>query len=162
MRTQIHQPTPERIKRLDELGFVWDVLEYQWEEGFKYLVAYKEEFGDCCVKLKPLYHDYKLGAWVIRQRSNQCKLTSERFKRLDELGVVWDPLKSQWEQGFKNLVAYKKEFGDCSISQSSQYLGYRLGQWVRVQRSNKNKLTRERFNRLDALGLKWNHFDQST
>ena len=32
---------------------------------------------------------------------------------------------------------------------------YKLGQWVYRQRSSKDKLTLERINRLDALGLLW-------
>ena len=65
------------------------MLEYQWEEGFKYLVAYQKEFGDCLVQYKYQYQGYGLGTWVSKQRSRKDKLSLERVKRLDALGFVW-------------------------------------------------------------------------
>src|SRR5260370_25199642 len=39
----------ERMQRLDELGFDWDPYETDWEEGFRYLMIYKEREGHCSV-----------------------------------------------------------------------------------------------------------------
>ena len=61
----------------------------KWEEGFKLLVAYKKEFGDCLVQAKSLYCDYKLGSWVGIQRYKKENLTSEQIICLDALGFVW-------------------------------------------------------------------------
>jgi len=81
---------PKR-ERLDELGFVWDVKEYKWEEGFNNLVQYKEEHGDC---LGPTYFKtkdgYPLGTWVDSQRQGKEDWPEERIKRLDALGFVWN------------------------------------------------------------------------
>ena len=60
-----------------------------WEEGFNYLAAYKEEFGDCLVKGGQKYGDYNLGNWVRFQLISQDQLAPERVKRLDDLGFVW-------------------------------------------------------------------------
>ena len=54
---------------------------------------------------------------------------------------IWDMKKHQWEEGFKNLVAYKKEFGDCLVEATLQYNNQTLGSWVTTQRKRKNKLT---------------------
>ena len=92
------QLSQEQIKRLNDLGFVWDVFEYQWEEGFKHLVAYQKEFGDCLVKSVCVYQKYNLGAWVIYQRKRKDKLSLEKVKRLDALGFVW---KRNWPSTFQ-------------------------------------------------------------
>ena len=71
------------------MGFVWDILTEQWEEGFSKLQQFKEREGNCKVPDKYKEGDFRLGSWVERQRSNQDKLTPERIKRLNALGFVW-------------------------------------------------------------------------
>jgi hypothetical protein len=39
----------ERRRRLDELEFLWDAQDADWEEGFSHLKQYKERVGDCRV-----------------------------------------------------------------------------------------------------------------
>ncbi|NIN00080.1 MAG: hypothetical protein GTO24_19010, partial [candidate division Zixibacteria bacterium] len=39
----------DRIRRLDEIGFIWDPAEIYWEEMFSALVEYKKAHGDCRV-----------------------------------------------------------------------------------------------------------------
>lgn len=43
--------TAERIKRLEEIDFEWDVVQKQvsWEDRFAQIVEYKEKHGDTCV-----------------------------------------------------------------------------------------------------------------
>ena len=83
---------PDQVTRLDELGFVWDAREADWETHFNVLVAYKEEFRDCW--LEPinadLRHPYNtLADWVSKVRSQKDRLTPEEVTRLDEIGFVW-------------------------------------------------------------------------
>ena len=85
---------PERILRLDELGFVWDPLTAQWQEGFVALKAYKEEHKDCLVpKGFKTGEGFMLGGWVSHQRRGREKLTTDRLKRLDEVGFAWQAKK---------------------------------------------------------------------
>ena len=42
-----------------------------------------------------------------------------------------------WEDGFKYLVNYKKEFGDCLVTSSFQSNVYRLGGWISSQWAQK-------------------------
>ena len=147
--------TPERIKRLNDLGFVWDPLTQQWERHFKALAGYKAEFGDCLVPQTFVYEGIQLGTWVANQRSKKETLTPERIQRLNDLGFVWDALTQQWEEHFKALVAYKAEFGDCLVPKTLIYRGLNLGSWVNTLRSVKDKLTPERRQRLNDLGFVW-------
>jgi DNA-binding TFAR19-related protein (PDSD5 family) len=147
--------TPERIKRLNDLGFVWDPLTQQWERHFKALAGYKAEFGDCLVPQTFVYEGIQLGTWVANQRSKKETLTPERIQRLNDLGFVWDALTQQWEEHFKALVAYKAEFGDCLVPKTFVYRGLQLGRWVSIQRRAQDKLIRERRQRLNDLGFVW-------
>ena len=48
-RQRKDQLSEVRIKSLDDIGFIWDLLFEQREEGFSYLVKFKEREGHCKV-----------------------------------------------------------------------------------------------------------------
>ncbi len=82
-RTAREQLSQERIKRLNALGFVWDVSELKWEEGFGHLQAYVEQEGNARPPSTYKTEDgYSLGAWVSTQRTAREQLSQERIKRL--------------------------------------------------------------------------------
>jgi len=145
----------ERVKRLDEIGFVWDAREQMWEECFAKLVAYKEEHGNCRV---PARHANKqLATWVNSQRTNKRtgRLAKERFERLDEIGFVWEPDEQSWEERFMELVAYKQEHVDCRVP--AGYANKQLAMWVSNQRALKLKgqLDPEKIKRLEEISFDW-------
>jgi len=145
-----------RRERLDELGFVWDPPhEAGWEEGVRYLKMYKEREGHCRVPRSHEEDGYRLGGWVSKQRHRKQSLPKERRRRLDELGFVWDMLDAAWQEGLHYLALYKKRTGHCRVPQLHKEGGYRLGQWVGVQRTNKAALSEERRQELSELGFVW-------
>ena len=148
---------PDQEARLSALGFVWDPFSEKWEKGFAHLQKYKEENGDCLVNYGHVTPDgFKLGGWVQKQRQKRKNMSATRLERLDALGFVWDVLTSQWEEGFAYLQRYKEEFGDCHVSQSHLTPdGFKLGAWLARQRQNRDKMSVDRRERLDALGMIW-------
>ncbi|MDH4328177.1 MAG: helicase associated domain-containing protein, partial [Nitrospira sp.] len=80
-----------RRQRLDTLGFVWDPLAAQWEEGFRFLSIFRQREGHC--RVPGTYRDpasgFRLGVWVGVQRAAQDKLSPHRRERLNALGFVW-------------------------------------------------------------------------
>ncbi len=153
--------TPERVQRLDDLGFAWDQLALNWELGFSYLKAYKEDNGDVLVPQRARYKDYPLGSWVSSQRTIKSKMSPERVQRLDDLGFVWDQLAYTWEQGIALLETYKNQYGNCLVPQTLIYSDFELGNWVSRQRQYRMRLSEEEVQRLDSLGFCWNiHSEQ--
>ena len=80
----------DKIKRLDELGFVWGADQQFWEDRYQELTTYRQEHGDCSVPYN--WGNKQLAAWVRNQRTLKKggKLYADKIKRLDELGFVWD------------------------------------------------------------------------
>ena len=150
---------PERERRLEGLGFVWSVLDEQWEDMFRQLEEFKKEHGHCRVP-----HQYKknpqLGMWVMSQRMAKAeeKLIPERERRLDDLGFVWSVLDDEkWEEMFRQLEEFKKEHGHCSVP-TVYKKNPKLGMWVmsqRAQAKQKGNLAPERERRLEGLGFVW-------
>ena len=155
LRHKLETMPIERRQRLDELGFVWDPFESDWEQGFSYLKMYKDREGHCRVPFKHKEGEYRLGGWVDRQRQYRAAIPIERRQRLDELGFVWDPFKSDWEQGFSYLKMYKDREGHCRVPFKHKEGEYRLGGWVDTQRQNRQTMPADRQQRLDELGFVW-------
>jgi len=149
----------ERRKRLDKLGFVWGVREAAWEEGFYHLKLYQDRVGHCNVPVSHKENGFALGQWVINQRARKDNLTEERRRRLDKIGFVWDPFEQDFEEGLAELKLFKDRVGHCNVKQNHiTENGFQLGRWLSNQRTkkNKNKLSPERRQRLEELGVVWN------
>jgi uncharacterized protein YebE (UPF0316 family) len=146
---------PERRQRLEALGFVWDVLTVQWEEGFGYLHCFHQREGHCCVPNKHNEDGYPLGRWVGTQRVTKGTMLPERRQRLEALGFVWDPFAVQWEEGFGYLQSFHQREGHCRVPKRHREQNYQLGEWVAKQRQDKDDMSPDRRKRLDALGFVW-------
>ena len=144
----------ERQYRLKNLpGWTWDTVAEKWEVGFRRLVDYVEHNGHACVPMPFIVDGYKLGQWVANQRIKQANgtLDASRQSRLRQLpGWTWDPLADKWEEGFRRLLEYIRSYEHTNVPAKETYEGYRLGQWVTVQRQGyrSGKLDKERQQRL--------------
>jgi superfamily II DNA or RNA helicase len=154
-RTEQDRMSPERKAMLNSLpGWSWDPRGDKWEQGFCYLAEFVEREGHAKVKDEFKTTDgFQLGVWVGSQRSKRNRLLPERRVRLEALpGWVWNAIDAQWEDGFRCLAAFADREGHCRVSSSFRTAeGYRLGQWVRVQRERRERLSPERKSRLEAL-----------
>lgn len=96
---------------------------------------------------------YRLGQWLQVQRSTWTSLTLDRKERLESLpGWVLDVIAEKWETGFRHVRHYVESEGHCKIPKkflSSD--GYRVGQWLQVQRSTWSSLAPDRKDRLREL-----------
>jgi superfamily II DNA or RNA helicase len=157
LRTNHDRLTPERLKLLDDLGFDWDPLATRWNEGYEHLKAYRKREGHIRVhNMLKTDGGYRLGGWVITQRTNHDRLTPERRKLLDDLGFDWDRYTTQWNEGYEHLKAYRKREGHIRVlAMLKTDSGYALGNWFKHQRKTRDQLTPERFKLLDDLGFDW-------
>jgi ferredoxin-thioredoxin reductase catalytic subunit len=54
----------DRVRRLESIGFAWDLIEDAFEEGFKETLKYKEKFGNPNAPTRyKTPEGFKLGAW---------------------------------------------------------------------------------------------------
>lgn len=145
----------ERLKRLNDLGFVWDALDSKWESGIARLSEFRTREGHCRVPVRHQENGFLLGRWVNHYRRQKDKLPKERIRLLDDLGVVWDPFSQQWEEAFTNLETFRRREGHCAVPAVHTESGMALGAWVQGQRANKENLTPDRKSRLEAIGFVW-------
>ena len=74
-----------KIAALDELGFIWDMETYKFQQIVDRLKAFYDEFGHFDV---PRKYNHQLSLWVANIRSRGIK-GEERKRILDEIGFEW-------------------------------------------------------------------------
>jgi hypothetical protein len=157
-----------------------------FDERFKDLMAFKAEFGHCNVpktrSKKSRNNKYlSLGQWCgdVRQSyitieqgkiPNQFKLSKADIKLLENAGFEWSrgQKKCTFDERFKDLMAFKAEFGHCNVPQTRSRTNkyYSLRVWrTHVRQSYKsikeggipkyNKLSKADIQRLENVGFEW-------
>ncbi len=157
---------PDRIQKLDELGMIWDVLDYYWERNYAAACRYYLEHRNLDVPSGYVAKDgIRLGAWICRLRALRAGTakgtppTEEQVRRLDAIGMVWSDLaETKWEKGFQAADAYAKEHGNLRVPAGYRSeTGYPLGAWMQQQRRQykKGRLSEDRICRLDTVCESW-------
>lgn len=109
-----------------------------------------------------------LGMWMLAQRRVYAgkiygKLSQEQIVRLESIGMRWENRNDQkfW-QGYAALEAYCRNYGNADVSnnyvaEEGAGKGFALGKWVSNTRTayKAGRLTEERKNALDAIGMIW-------
>ncbi len=147
----------ERIRKLEEVGFKWNfnIEDESFEKGFNETLTYKEQFGNANARIShKTTEGYTLGRWQSKRRQayKNGKLSPGKIKRLEEIGFIFKPHDESFENGFRQTLKYKEDFGDPNAPDSCK-----LGKWQGKQRQSykKGKLSPERIKRLEEIGFKW-------
>ncbi|KAL7528498.1 hypothetical protein ACHAWF_002586 [Thalassiosira exigua] len=146
--------TAARVKKLDGIGFVWDVREKQFEQKLGQLRIFKEMNGH----IDPRYMDGSMALWVRKWEQQYRKysdasdtstdeetlsgiLSESRRIALESIGfsrkMFDEPRKKSitnpratWDERYQELKDYKAEHGHCVVPKNYGP----LGSWVRAQR----------------------------
>ena len=153
--------SPERIRRLEEIGFKWEILEEQFEKGFQETLLYKETSGHPnALAIYKTPEGFPLGNWQSDQRGNykKGKLSTERIKQLEDIGFKWEILEDKFEKGFQETLIHKKTTGNPNVQMRYKTdAGYQLGYWQGTQRQSykKGDLSSDRIRHLEEIGFTW-------
>ncbi len=119
----------ERVDRLNRLGFVWDVHEWQWNRTFHELLDYKKEHNTTNV---PMSYG-GLGLWVFNQRAHYnsyrkgkpSHMTPSRLEKLKSIGFEFDlgrkllsAADERWQSRLNELKQYREQFGTLRVQKS--------------------------------------------
>ncbi len=141
--------TSEQKRKLEGLGFVWNVRNTKFEMLCEELREYKREHGDLLV---PFSYP-KLGPKVKHIRNGETVLSQEQKDVLTEMGFVWKARQRDYnfDDFYQKLLEFKAEHGHLLIPQSC-----RLGRQVGSVRRGIIKTTDEQKAMLNKIGFVWN------
>ena len=161
--TIVGKLTENQIQKLDDIGMIWDSLDYFWEQNFKLAKEYYLTYGNLDIPTNYKSKDGKhLGNWMLRQRQlyKSNSLTDEQIKKLDSIGMDWmDRVDRVWENGFIEAKNYSEEYGNLSVPKNYRSnTDFPLGIWIQRQRGlyKNNKISENRIKRLTEIGMNWN------
>ena len=153
----------EKIDLLEKIGMIWDPAEMTWIETFKIAKQYYEENKNLNIPDVFFYKNVSLGSWIQTQRYNynQGTLTDSQIKRLNEIGMEWDPIRSQkyiWDKNYNTISEFYKKYKHLYIP--INYIskdGVNIGVWLYDQKLKyaKNELNEYRKAKLDKLDKSW-------
>jgi hypothetical protein len=162
--------SPERIRRLDEVGFVWQRENPRREKHLQALIEFKRRHGHFDVPSR-WPENPSLAIWTANQRKFYAQgcLPPGRQAQFEAIGFNWQRatvsragFDARWERMFAALVAFKEQHGHCHVGESA--FGddpdgsiAALVHWVGYQRTvrRQGKLAPEHLRRLDELGFDW-------
>lgn len=152
-KLMIGRLTDDRIRRLEELGFVWSLRD-DWHKHYEELKEYRASHGNCNVPAR-YAANRRLGMWVSAQRQQfkmmhqlssdpanarpSATLTPERIELLNQIGFTWtirsrDSFGASWYQRLEELRAFKAKNGHTLVP--ARYADSpELGIWVGTQRT---------------------------
>ncbi|MEI6122392.1 MAG: helicase associated domain-containing protein [Bacteroidota bacterium] len=153
--------SPEQIKKLDDLEFVWEILvgkqDLTWEKWFQ---QYRSFLKNNPTGIPPYKINGKtnfLNVWYVKQCQGKKLLSENQINRLNEVGFVWQ-IKNKiekWDSMFCKFVEYKesKDAGKPTFLTPAQ--PKKIQDWCSTQRTNKTKLTAEQIKKLNDAGFSW-------
>mmetsp|Transcript_27126 Transcript_27126/g.64854 ORF Transcript_27126/g.64854 Transcript_27126/m.64854 type:complete len:102 (+) Transcript_27126:1101-1406(+) len=88
--------TSERVKLLEDIGFIWDSHASTWEDRLNELKEYAAVHGNCNVP-SSYSGNPKLATWIkcqrrqykLLQEGRTSNMTLERMKELEKIGFKW-------------------------------------------------------------------------
>lgn len=161
--------TEEKVRKLNEIGMIWDARDQSWNNALAELQTYFNEHGNLDIKARYETPDgFKLGRWVcnlrtkVRTKGLDQALTPEQQQQLAELGMIWDRNSEKWEDYFEVAENYYKTHGNLDVM--TKYVtenGLPLGRWlseISHQACGENQdqisLSEEQLKRLRSIGFR--------
>jgi superfamily II DNA or RNA helicase len=147
----------EQLKRLEHLGFVWNVLDKRWNEGLAMLQSFRRENGNQRITKSTVHKQFPLGKWLNIRRNQRRSLSKAQIKQLDELGMDWDPFETLFLEGLEVYKKYIRRTGSPDVAKNHVEEGYPLGSWLNTNRVQKKqgKLSVSRIKALNSCGMRW-------
>eukprot|EP00986_Skeletonema_menzelii_P011612 scaffold6046_cov158-Skeletonema_menzelii.AAC.16 len=151
--------TEERVRLLNDLGFVWSRRSNTWNESFQRLSKWKEDHGNCNITDESDDPELvALNKWIADQRmhykrqvcedEDNCtddaakqkgkrkvpRLSAEKIAKLKSIGFEFDSRDAKWMQRLDELFKYKQDHGDFIVP-SNYPDNPTLSNWVASQRA---------------------------
>ncbi len=139
----------EREKLLQELDFVWDTKEFEWNQKLEQLKEFYNEFGHFEIKQNDKGYE-GLYYWLYKIRKDG--VTPDKKAKLEEIGYEFIEYKPEnWFEMFSKLAKHKEATGNFDFEDSEN----EIAKWLSHQKIliSRAELPKNKINILAAIGL---------
>lgn len=151
----------ERIELLENIGMVWNIIDYQWNTMYEQAKAYYEQYGSLSIPDEREIEYKQLRTWIQEQKlkyniEDRPNLSKEQIEQLEAIGIVWNVNQASYDNMYKQAKEYFEEHGDLLIPRTEEYKT--LSNWVKTQRrkyKSEEGLSQEEIESLEAIGMVW-------
>jgi hypothetical protein len=93
----------------------------------------------------------------VKIKKDDGKLDDADIEYFESIGIKWTSYAPKsWEESYAYAVIFYEEYGHLNIPTSYKTSdSYDLGNWIYLQRKNKNSLSPERVQLLDSIEMIW-------
>ncbi len=156
--------TQAKTEALDQIaGWTWDAFDAAWWANYELLDEVTQQLGTSKISAKFIYKDAKLGQWVswTRKKYSNSELTPDQVHALNQLpGWTWDVLESAWNEIFAAVAEISQVRDLFTVEKREVYKDLKVGQWIGVQRRNRETMSEDRKKLLESLrGWHWDALD---
>lgn len=148
-----------RVNKLNDINFIWDVDEYQWEKQYQQVLEYYKINKNFDIKLSD--STKSIVKWMQTQRLDykNNKIKPHRKDKLDKINFIWNTRENLWINQYNQLLNFKLKNGHCNVKVSSN--DKKLYKWIISQRLSKKegKLDNYKIKLLNDIGFIWNSRD---
>lgn len=142
--------TIERIKQVNDLGFIWE-RESKYLKFYNHALLYKEKYGHMNMKTKDKINGYSIGYVYndLIKKYNKGELTEKQINELKSIGV--DITAGKFEKQFQykmNLARQAVGEGVVLSKRNNKYKNVNLYDWYLT---NKDKFTEDELEILKCL-----------
>jgi len=156
----------ERIKKLESVGLVWDILGTAWDQSFRDYRNYKKKYNREPSSESKDESEKFLGLWAGHQRQDYKKkraITQDRIDKLNSIDFAWDLRETSWQQAFNEYREFKQKHGQepsREVKNESQRL---IASWASDQRKRykQKKVSQDRIAKLNSIGFIWDQLESS-
>jgi hypothetical protein len=144
-----------RYDKLISVDFDFDPNVTIFEQHFADFLKFKEKYGHTLIP-RDCTEFPGLSSWVHHIREKSCREDWKR--RLDKEGFVWKAIDEFWQNKFRELVEYKRSYGNFKIyykNEKSQKLLIWANRIRVAKRRNTPSLSEEQIQLLDSIGFDW-------
>ena len=157
----------DRVDKLNEIGFPWDIRESNWLAAFSDLEELTQLLGHFPKKSEFKGANEYLSAWLNTQRMayRNGSLEQEKAQKLISLGCKMKiNSTSSWDERFEQLKKFVEQNGRFPANEDNKTSKElkALNTWQNSQRNAflGGKLTDEHKKKLDSIGFAWSKQDE--
>lgn len=151
----------EHIELLENIGMVWNIIEYQWDTMYKQAKAYYEQYGSLSIPDEREAEYKQLRSWIQEQKlkynsKDSTNLSKAQIGQLEAIGIVWNVNQASYDNMYKQAQEYFEQHGNLLVPRTEEYKA--LSNWIKTQRrkyKSEDGLSQEEIESLETIGMVW-------